>query len=103
MTDRSTRGASAAWNAVRIAAGDDVAVALSDLERTARVRIGDTVVEHAVRGRIPMGHKFALTDLPAGSEIRKYGEPIGVLSAPVMAGEHVHVHNLRSRRARQPG
>jgi hypothetical protein len=44
------------------------------------------------------GHKLALHDLEAGSDIRKYGEVIGRLTAPVAAGDHVHVHNLRSLR-----
>ena len=88
------------WDAVRIAAGDNVAVALRDLEGMARVQAGGSFIECALQGRIPMGHKFALAELPAGAEIRKYGEAIGVLSEPVARGGHVHVHNLRSRRGR---
>jgi hypothetical protein len=38
--------------------------------------------------------------MPVGTEIRKYGHVIGVLTKAVAAGEHVHIHNLASRRAK---
>ena len=88
------------WDAVRIAPGDHVAVALRDLQGNARVRTGDEIAVFALSETIPLGHKFALSDLPAGTEVRKYGAPIGVLTRPVDKGGHVHVHNLRSQRAR---
>ena len=47
--------------------------------------------------------QLALRDLPAGTIIRKYGEAIGALTEAVGRGGHVHVHNLRSRRARGGG
>ena len=52
---------------------------------------------------IAQGHKIALSDLPAGAQITKYGLPIGVASRPIHRGEWVHVHNIRSRRAREGG
>ena len=45
---------------------------------------------------VPAGHKIALRALPAGSPVRKYGATIGVATANIPAGAHVHVHNLRS-------
>jgi altronate hydrolase len=56
--------------------GDDVAVALRDLEA------------------VPRGHKVAVRDLQAGAPVRKYGQVIGVATAPIAEGEHVHTHNL---------
>jgi (2R)-sulfolactate sulfo-lyase subunit alpha len=47
---------------------------------------------------VPIGHKAALADLKKGDTIIKYGEDIGRLIAPVAAGEHVHVHNLKTKR-----
>jgi len=49
---------------------------------------------------IPHGHKVALRALPAGAEVIKYGVVIGRLIRPVIAGEHVHTHNLESMRGR---
>lgn len=89
----------AGWDAVRIATGDHVAVALHDLKGTVRVRIGDETIALDLPEPIPLGHKFALADFPAGTEICKYGAPIGRLIKPVSAGAHVHVHNLVSQRA----
>jgi hypothetical protein len=43
-----------------------------------------------------MGHKLAAHAIARGETVLKYGFPIGVASAPIAAGEHVHTHNLRS-------
>ena len=51
-----------------------------------------------VKQDVPIGHKVALTDLKAGDTIIKYGEDIGRVIAPVTIGEHVHVHNLKTKR-----
>ena len=53
-----------------------------------------------VRDDIPFGHKIALFDMSAGCEVLKYAEVIGAASRPIAAGEHVHVHNVESIRAR---
>jgi len=55
---------------------DDVAVALRDLDG------------------VPRGHKVAVRALAEGAPIRKYGQVIGVATAPIAAGDHVHTHNL---------
>ena len=97
MTDRKD---GTGWDAVQIAPGDQVAVALRDLAGTVRVRCGDEILVIVLQEPIPLGHKFALSDLSEGNEILKYGAPIGRLTRPVAAGQHVHVHNLRSQRAK---
>lgn len=47
---------------------------------------------------VPIGHKVALTDLKAGDTAIKYGEDIGRITADVRRGEHVHTHNLKTKR-----
>jgi len=42
------------------------------------------------------GHKYALTDIPSGSQIIKYGNPIGHATADIVKGEHVHSHNMKT-------
>ncbi len=79
---------------VTLAAGDPVGLACVDLAAGQEVLVGDRHL--TVREAIPRGHKLALTDLPAGSEVRKYGQPIGLATRGIRAGEHVHEHNLRS-------
>jgi altronate dehydratase len=92
------------WGAVIIHPDDDVAVALRPLAAgRVRVRSGGDVVEIEIAQDVPLGHKLALRDMPAGAVVRKYGEAIGALTQAVAKGGHVHVHNLRSRRARAAG
>jgi (2R)-sulfolactate sulfo-lyase subunit alpha len=47
---------------------------------------------------VPIGHKVALRDLAVGDTVIKYGEDIGKVVAPINKGEHVHVHNLKTKR-----
>jgi (2R)-sulfolactate sulfo-lyase subunit alpha len=47
---------------------------------------------------IPIGHKVALVDLAEGDTVIKYGEDVGVLKSSVKKGEHVHVHNMKTKR-----
>jgi (2R)-sulfolactate sulfo-lyase subunit alpha len=47
---------------------------------------------------IPLGHKIALKDLAEGETVLKYGHDIGKTVAAVKTGDHVHVHNLKTKR-----
>ena len=47
---------------------------------------------------VPIGHKVALRDLAPGDTVVKYGQDIGRVVEPVLQGEHVHVHNLKTKR-----
>lgn len=49
---------------------------------------------------IPIYHKIAIADIPAGAIVFKYGQPIGIASRAIAAGEHVHIQNLESDRGR---
>ena len=51
-----------------------------------------------VKHDVPIGHKVALVDLKVGDTVIKYGQDIGRIVAPVARGEHVHVHNLKTKR-----
>jgi len=73
---------------------DPVGLACADLEPGTLVEVDGGQL--TVRDSIPRGHKLALIDLPAGIEVHKYGQPIGLALRDIAAGEHVHDHNLRS-------
>ena len=47
---------------------------------------------------VPIGHKIALTDLAVGDTVIKYGEDIGRVVAAIRKGDHVHTHNLKTKR-----
>ena len=47
---------------------------------------------------VPIGHKVALKDLAEGDTVIKYGEDIGKMVSAAACGEHVHVHNLKTKR-----
>jgi (2R)-sulfolactate sulfo-lyase subunit alpha len=70
---------------------DTVGVAVVDLEP-------ETDLKARSKQAIPLGHKLALRDFAVGDDVLKYGCVIGRIVAPVKAGEHVHTHNLKTRR-----
>lgn len=79
---------------IKIHECDTVAVATTDLS------VGKTLSvdgkEIVLRGNIPAGHKFALSDIAKDEDIIKYGSPIGHAVCDIKAGEHVHTHNTKS-------
>ena len=50
------------------------------------------------RHDIPIGHKVALADIKSGDTILKYGQDIGKAIADIRKGEHVHTHNVKTKR-----
>ncbi len=71
---------------------DNVAIALSPLEKGAACAIGGR--ELALLEDIPAAFKVALEDIPAGGQVVKYGLPIGHATRDIRAGELVHIHNV---------
>jgi altronate dehydratase small subunit len=45
---------------------------------------------------IGLGHKIARRTITPGEKIIKYGAAIGSATAPIQAGDHVHLHNMKS-------
>jgi (2R)-sulfolactate sulfo-lyase subunit alpha len=59
---------------------------------------GDQTVKIKVLSDIPIGHKVALKNMAVGDTVIKYGIDIGKVVAPIKAGEHLHVHNVKTKR-----
>lgn len=74
---------------LKIHPADTVAVALVSLPAGTAVSLCLTLGDD-----VPQGHKFALTDIPAGEPVIKYGQPIGTAKTDIPAGSWVHTHNL---------
>ena len=47
---------------------------------------------------ILLGHKIALIDLKEGDTILKYGHDIGKVVKAIKKGDHVHVHNVKTKK-----
>ena len=47
---------------------------------------------------IPLGHKIALKDFKTGDDVVKYGVDIGRVVKDIKPGDHVHVHNVKTKR-----
>jgi hypothetical protein len=77
---------------------DNVATALEALEPGRQLEIGGRAI--AVAEPIAAGHKIALRGIAPGEAVIKYGSPIGIASAAIPCGAHVHTHNLSSSRGR---
>jgi (2R)-sulfolactate sulfo-lyase subunit alpha len=58
----------------------------------------DKTVSLRTLSAIPIGHKVALLDLGKDDTVIKYGVDIGRVVAPIKAGEHLHVHNVKTKR-----
>ncbi|WP_035067482.1 UxaA family hydrolase [Nitratidesulfovibrio termitidis] len=67
-------------------------------ELTGWVMAEDRTITFKVLNDIPIGHKLALKNLSVGDTVMKYGTDIGKVIAPIKQGEHLHVHNVKTKR-----
>ena len=85
--------------------GDRVGVAVRVLTRGEEAEgwcmEDDSTMSIRATTDVPLGHKIALGDCAAGDAIIKYGVSIGLATADIGTGDHVHTHNLRSARWQQ--
>lgn len=83
-------------------AKDDVGVAVVDIESgtkcSGKILSNNKPIEAAALDAVPLGHKIALRDFAVGDDVTKYDVVIGRVVKPIKAGQHVHVHNLKTKR-----
>ena len=81
---------------------DNVATAISDLEagNVVEMEMDKNTISVRLVDAIPFGHKLSLSHIESDSPVIKYGEVIGMATADIQPGQHVHVHNVASARAR---
>ena len=84
-------------------AADTVAVVVVEGVKAGQALTGwimdeDRMVDVQARQDIPIGHKVALKDMNPGDTVVKYGIDMGRVVAPIKAGEHAHVHNIKTKR-----
>jgi (2R)-sulfolactate sulfo-lyase subunit alpha len=80
---------------------DNVGVVVIDIDEGQTVKgrtlHGENAPELKALSEIPLGHKIALRDFEPGDTVIKYGVDIGKVVDPIKRGEHVHVHNLKTK------
>lgn len=79
---------------IKIHPNDNVAVALVSLSAGSVLNVDEVIV--TLTEDIPRGHKFALAAIANGSEIIKYGCPIGNAKEDISRGSWVHTHNIKT-------
>lgn len=67
-------------------------------EITGWVMKEDETITVTISDDIPIGHKLALKDFAEGDTVIKYNTDIGKVVAPIKKGEHLHVHNVKTKR-----
>jgi (2R)-sulfolactate sulfo-lyase subunit alpha len=67
-------------------------------ELTGWVMEQDKTIKTKVLNDIPIGHKFSLVELKNDDTVTKYGVDIGRAVAKIKVGEHLHVHNVKTKR-----
>jgi (2R)-sulfolactate sulfo-lyase subunit alpha len=82
--------------------GDHLGVATQDI-REGEAVVGvymddDSIVEVVAKGNIPLGHKMAIESLETGAAVIEYGQQVGITKTAIVAGDYVHVHNIKSAR-----
>ncbi len=73
---------------------DNVVVLRANVAKGERVQIDNS--EFLCGQTVPIAHKLARRAIASGEQVLKYGAPIGVATADIAPGAHVHVHNMRS-------
>ncbi len=84
-------------------AHDTVAVVVVEgvkagMELTGWIMDEDRMTNVVAKQDIPIGHKVALRDMNPGDTVIKYGIDMGKVVAPITAGQHAHVHNIKTKR-----
>ena len=85
-------------NALLMDESDNVVTCVSEVATGENVvyRKGEELLTIQAKQDIPYCHKIALTDLPEGAEVIKYGELIGKTDCAVDAGHLVNHENIHS-------
>jgi len=80
--------------AIRVHPQDNVAVVAAEVPEGGAVRLDDGTTLRAVEV-IARGNKVALSPIASGEAVIRYGEEIGTATEDIIAGQHVHTHNMR--------
>lgn len=89
------------YNSILIDLKDNVVTTLKDIEEKEKINASGLNVDLFATQKIIRGHKVAVKNIAKGEEIFKYGTKIGTSIFDISAGEHVHIHNIKSNRGKE--
>ncbi len=91
--------------AIGLSPSDNVATVLRAIAagEVVWVRCDQDIARITAAEDVPLCHKISVQPITSEEAVVKYGQPIGRALAPIAQGHHVHVHNMRSSRARGQG
>ena len=79
---------------IKINPADSVVVCLRPFTKGEQIDVDGKSI--TVKQDTPVGHKLLITDAPAGTDIIKYGYPIGHAKENLVAGQWVNENNLKT-------
>jgi altronate dehydratase small subunit len=88
-------------NALIINNKDNVAVAIEKIDKGTEIncKLKDgSILKVDAKDDIQIYHKVATKDITRDCKVMKYGQYIGVAADDIKKGEHVHEHNVISKR-----
>ena len=88
------------FDAIILDPTDNVGTTIKLLKENSNIilKIENKLSQFTLKDKINLCHKFSLNFIDKGDKIIKYGEVIGVATADIKKGEHVHIHNIKSLR-----
>lgn len=79
---------------VQLSPEDNVAVLTRSVAAGESIEVNGTM--YVLEKPLGLGHKVAARRIHLGEKILKYGVPIGSALRDIAAGEHVHLHDMKS-------
>jgi altronate hydrolase len=79
---------------IKINNSDNVAVTLNDIEKGEVLNVEG--IDVLIKNNIPAGHKFALTNISANSNVVKYGYPIGHARENIEQGDWINEKTIKT-------
>lgn len=73
---------------------DNVLICCQSLAPSESVEIDQQ--HFVIQDEIDVGHKIARRAIKQGEKVIRWGVPIGSATLDINAGEHVHIHNMKS-------
>lgn len=83
-------------------ANDDVCVVVEDVIADDEILVtcieDGSILTIRATENVSANFKIAIRDVPIGGEVHEYGEVIGTATKPIVRGECVHIHNIKTTR-----